>query len=474
MTIEIPDFDDERVLVVGDVMLDRYWFGETARVSPEAPVPVVRITETDNRPGGAANVAVNLARLGARARLVGGAGDDEAGSVLDGGLAVAGVENDLHVDESVTTTAKLRVVSRNQQLLRLDFEDAAGPGLADAVEARALAALAWANLVILSDYAKGALAGAARIIDACRRAAVPVLVDPKGDDFSRYRGATVLTPNESEFARIVGGFAGDGDFETRAARLRRDLELEALVITRGERGISVVDSGGRVQHLPAEVREVFDVTGAGDTVIATLGAGLAAGMTIGNAAELANLAAGLVVRRLGVAGVTRGELRLAMHRGGTGGLAGMARTEVAAFVREAQERGERVVMTNGCFDILHAGHIAFLQEARTLGDRLLVAVNDDDSVRRLKGPDRPVMPLQDRIALLSGLAAVDWVVRFEEDTPAALIREISPDVLVKGGDYAAEEIVGGDHVRASGGEVRVLSFLEGHSTSRIIDSIRKQ
>jgi D-beta-D-heptose 7-phosphate kinase/D-beta-D-heptose 1-phosphate adenosyltransferase len=474
MTIEIPDFDDINVLVVGDVMLDRYWFGDARRVSPEAPVPVVHVTDTDNRPGGAANVAMNLVHLGVNTRLIGATGGDEAGRILAGRLRASKVDSDLYVAQDAATVSKLRVVSRNQQLIRLDFENPAPLASADAIEEKTLAALPWARLVVLSDYAKGGLAGVDRLIGACRDRALPVCVDPKGADFGRYAGATVLTPNENEFARVVAGFESETELETKAARLRRELQVGALVITRGERGISIIESGGRAQHLPARVREVFDVTGAGDTVIATLAAGLAAGMTVETAAELANIAAGLVVRKLGVAGVTRGELRLALHRSGSGELAGLERSELAAFVRESQQRGERVVMTNGCFDILHAGHIAFLQEARALGDRLLVAVNDDDSVRRLKGEGRPVMPLRDRIALLSGLAAVDWVVQFPEDTPEALIGEISPDVLVKGGDYRVEDIVGADHVRRTGGEVRVLSFLEGHSTSRIIESIRER
>ncbi len=474
MTIEIPDFDDINVLVVGDVMLDRYWFGDARRVSPEAPVPVVHVTDTDNRPGGAANVAMNLVHLGVNTRLIGATGGDEAGRILAGRLRASKVDSDLYVDPDAATVSKLRVVSRNQQLIRLDFENPAPLASADAIEEKTLAALPWARLVVLSDYAKGGLAGVDRLIGACRDRALPVCVDPKGADFGRYAGATVLTPNENEFARVVAGFESETELETKAARLRRELQVDALVITRGERGISIIESGGRAQHLPARVREVFDVTGAGDTVIATLAAGLAAGMTVETAAELANIAAGLVVRKLGVAAVTRGELRLALHRSGSGELAGLERSELAAFVRESQQRGERVVMTNGCFDILHAGHIAFLQEARALGDRLLVAVNDDDSVRRLKGEGRPVMPLRDRIALLSGLAAVDWVVQFPEDTPEALIGEISPDVLVKGGDYRVEDIVGADHVRRTGGEVRVLSFLEGHSTSRIIESIRER
>jgi D-beta-D-heptose 7-phosphate kinase/D-beta-D-heptose 1-phosphate adenosyltransferase len=280
MTIEIPDFDDINVLVVGDVMLDRYWFGDARRVSPEAPVPVVHVTDTDNRPGGAANVAMNLVHLGVNTRLIGATGGDEAGRILAGRLRASKVDSDLYVDPDAATVSKLRVVSRNQQLIRLDFENPAPLASADAIEEKTLAALPWARLVVLSDYAKGGLAGVDRLIGACRDRALPVCVDPKGADFGRYAGATVLTPNENEFARVVAGFESETELETKAARLRRELQVDALVITRGERGISIIESGGRAQHLPARVREVFDVTGAGDTVIATLAAGLAAGMTV--------------------------------------------------------------------------------------------------------------------------------------------------------------------------------------------------
>jgi len=473
MTLKIPDFSNARVLVVGDIMLDRYWFGPTGRISPEAPVPVVRVAEREDRPGGAANVAVNLASVGVATTLVGLAGSDEAGAELAALLGARGIRCEFEVVEDAPTITKLRVLSRNQQLIRLDFEEGFSAQAAGRLQQRVAALLDSVDLVICSDYAKGALQSVGDIIAACRQRGVAVLVDPKGSDFSRYRGATAITPNLSEFEAVAGQCADDGDLEHRAEALRQDLELEHVVVTRSERGMSVVSGKGEAHHLPAEAREVFDVTGAGDTVIAMLGAGVAAGLSMPEAAHLANLGAGIVVRKIGVATVTVSELRLALHQRGKGGRGLLDAEQVAQFVREAQSRGERVVMTNGCFDILHAGHVAYLEEAKALGDRLVVAVNDDASVRKLKGEGRPVNPLADRMAVLSGLAAVDWVVPFSEDTPEALICRVLPDVLVKGGDYRPEQIAGARCVWDNGGEVQVLSFVQGRSTSAIISAIRK-
>jgi D-beta-D-heptose 7-phosphate kinase/D-beta-D-heptose 1-phosphate adenosyltransferase len=332
--------------------------------------------------------------------------------------------------------------------------------------------LAGQAAVVLSDYAKGALADAQSLIRHARDRHVPILVDPKGTDFERYRGATALTPNLSEFEAVVGHCADDAVLLERGSALCERLDLDFLLVTRSERGMTLLVRGGAPVHLPAEAREVYDVTGAGDTVIAVLAAGIAAGADIAQAAAIANLAAGLVVRKLGVAHVTRAELQLALHQRGIGGRGVLTREQAREFVREAQSRGERVVMTNGCFDILHVGHVTYLEEAKQLGDRLLVAVNDDASVARLKGASRPVNALEDRMAVLTGLASVDWVVPFGEDTPADLIAEIGPDVLVKGGDYRPDEIAGAASVRANGGEVRVLSYRAGRSTSALIDAIR--
>jgi len=473
MTLSVPDFAAVGVIVVGDVMLDEYWFGPTARISPEAPVPVVQVTESQSRPGGAANVAANLASLGARTVLCGIVGDDANGRNLAALLANRGIRVDFATAASRPTITKLRVLSRNQQLIRLDTEDRYLPEDAAGLGALLEPHLAAAAVCILSDYAKGTLHDVPALIARCRAAATPVLVDPKGSDFERYRGATVLTPNLAEFEAVVGPAADEDELISKAEALRASLDVRCLLVTLGERGMLLLAEQCEPVLLPARAREVFDVTGAGDTVIATLAAGIGAGMDIVDAAALANLAAGLVVRKIGVASVTTSELQLALHEQGQGGRGLLSRAQAAGVVAEARARGERVVMTNGCFDILHAGHVAYLEEAKQRGDRLLVAVNDDDSVLRLKGTGRPVNPLADRMAVLAGLAAVDWVVPFAEDTPEELIIELGPDVLVKGGDYRPENIAGARFVLEQGGTVEVLSFHAGRSTTTIIDALRK-
>jgi D-beta-D-heptose 7-phosphate kinase/D-beta-D-heptose 1-phosphate adenosyltransferase len=333
--------------------------------------------------------------------------------------------------------------------------------------------LSATKVCILSDYAKGTLAAAPEIMSLCRDHDVTVLVDPKGRDFTRYRGASVLTPNFREFQAVVGRVQDDEQLVDRGQALCAELDLGALVVTLSERGMVVIRDEQAPLFLPARVREVFDVTGAGDTVIATIAAALASGNSLDDAATLANLAAGLVVRKIGVATVTPSELRLALHEHGQGGRGMLDRLDAPIVADEARVRGERIVMTNGCFDILHTGHVAYLEEAKNLGDRLIVAVNDDASVARLKGDGRPINPLEDRMAVLAGLAAVDWVVSFSEDTPADIVSEILPDVLVKGGDYTPDTVAGGDIVQANGGTVEILSFRQGRSTSAIIEAIRK-
>ena len=471
MTIRVPDFSAACVVVAGDVMLDQYLFGATNRISPEAPVPVVHVETTDDRPGGAANVAVNLAALGAITRLLGVVGRDAAGEALAGILAGRGIECRFSVIEGRPTITKTRVQSRGQQLIRLDREDTrvlAGTELPQLLAA----AIEAANVVVLSDYAKGALTDVGELIATCRKAGVPVLIDPKGRDFGKYRGATLLTPNQSEFEAVAGVCGTDLELVEKGRMMLADLHLDALLVTRSEKGMLLLEQDEEPLFLSTQAREVFDVTGAGDTVIATLAGALASGQSLASAAALANVAAGLVVRKIGVATVAPSEIRVALHSRGEGGGGLVDAAELQPMVAEARGRNERIVMTNGCFDILHAGHVAYLEEAKSLGDRLIVAVNDDDSVRRLKGEGRPVNPLEDRMRVLAGLAAVDWVVPFSEDTPENLIAAVLPDVLVKGGDYRPEEIAGGRAVLENGGEVRVLSFQDGRSTSRIIERLK--
>lgn len=467
---QLPEFAGHRILVTGDVMLDRYWSGATERVSPEAPVPVVQVGETEERPGGAANVAVNLAALGAAATLLGLVGTDAEARRLSALLQGLRIDDALLARTEAPTVTKLRVLSRHQQLIRLDFERGFGADAAHALAERFEAALPGHAVAIASDYGKGALAEIPRLIAAARAAELPLLVDPKGRDFARYRGAWALTPNRAEFEAVVGTCADAAAFAERGERLREELGLQVLLVTRGEEGMTLIEAGKPALHLPASAREVADVTGAGDTVIAVFAAAIASALPPTEAAAIANVAAGIVVGRVGAASVTPVELKLALHAHGRGPV---DEATLLALVAEARRRGERIVMTNGCFDLLHAGHVRYLAQARALGDRLIVAVNDDASVRRLKGAGRPVVPLEDRMAVLAALADVDWVVAFGEDTPAGLIEAVAPDVLVKGGDYRPEDIAGAAAVRRGGGEVKVLPLFAGRSTSGLIERIRK-
>ncbi|MEX0387002.1 bifunctional D-glycero-beta-D-manno-heptose-7-phosphate kinase/D-glycero-beta-D-manno-heptose 1-phosphate adenylyltransferase HldE [Spiribacter onubensis] len=475
MQLEVPDFGAARVLVVGDVMLDRYWHGPTGRISPEAPVPVLRVDEEDLRPGGAANVAMNLGTLGAQVRIIGLIGDDDHGRLLESRLRAAGVQPLLQRVDTHPTICKLRVISQRQQLMRLDFERPFTPAETAGLADRFAEALREADVVVVSDYAKGTLCGVEGLIREARRVGVPILVDPKGTEWGRYAGATLLTPNLTEFQQYQAQH-GNGDWDSHdleqlAGQVIERLSLAGMLITRGEEGMSLLYRDQPPFHLPAHAREVFDVTGAGDTVIALLAAALAAGSDFRHATSLANLAASLVVAKVGTASVAVPELEAAagvMH----GNREVLDPKTLQAVLEPLRKRGERVVMTNGCFDLLHAGHVHYLEQARRLGDRLVVAVNDDESVQRLKGEGRPVMPLAQRMSVLAALNAVDWVISFSEDTPAALIGEVLPDVLVKGGDYSPEQIAGYDAVTAAGGEVRVLDFVEGESTSAIIDRIQ--
>lgn len=471
----LPDFTAARVFVVGDIMLDRYWHGVTARISPEAPVPVVRIEQAVERAGGAGNVALNVAALGAQVTLLGLTGKDEAADILQTQLSTANVNCAFEQVQGYSTITKLRVLSRHQQLIRLDFED----GFADHVPAnlveRFKKLLPQADVVVLSDYGKGALRAVGELIELARQAGKRVLVDPKGADFDIYRGATLITPNLAEFEAVAGHCRDEQELVAKGEQLRRRLDLRALLITRSERGMTLLCEGAEALHLPAHAREVYDVTGAGDTVISVLATALAAGEDFAVAAALANAAASVVVGKLGAATVSTDELRSAMGEGAVVSSALLTEDELLAAVAEARARGERVVMTNGCFDILHAGHVSYLEQAKRLGDRLIIAVNDDASVRRLKGngdAQRPVNPLAQRMRVLAALKSVDWVVPFSEDTPERLICRVLPDILVKGGDYRPQQVAGHQCVTAHGGQVRILGYEQGISTSRIIENIR--
>jgi len=472
MKLEYPRFDKARVLVVGDLMLDRYWYGGTSRISPEAPVPVVKINNTEDRIGGAGNVALNIASLGAAASIVAVVGRDEAADSLANKLESAGIRAEFQRAQTHPTITKLRVISRSQQLLRMDFEEPFAEQDTGEIVTTAGALLPGMHVLVLSDYGKGVLADPQPLISAAKTQRIPVLVDPKGSDFERYRGATLLTPNLHEFEAIVGECAREQDIADKGLALIERLDLEALLVTRGEQGMTLLRADHPPLHLPARAREVFDVTGAGDTVISVLAASLAAGQELPEAMALANIAAGIVVAKLGTATVSGPELRraIAQERGSERGVVNLE--QLLADVADARAQGEKVVFTNGCFDILHAGHVGYLEQARRQGDRLIVAVNADASVKKLKGEGRPINPVERRMAVLAGLEAVDWVVAFEDETPENLLVAIKPDVLVKGGDYSKENVVGWQIVESYGGEVRPLGFLDDCSTTAIVEKVK--
>lgn len=469
----LPEFSQARILIVGDLMLDRYWHGAASRISPEAPVPVVEIDREDVRLGGAGNVAVNAAALGAKVCLLALAGDDDMAGVAERMLSELGIACWVQRVAGSRTVTKLRIMSRHQQLIRLDFEDHFPGGNMTSLLAAFRNRLATTDIVVLSDYAKGALGDCQSLILAAKKAGIMVVVDPKGNDFSRYRGATLITPNFSEFEAVVGTCEDEGAIERRGITLRDSLDIGTLLITRSEKGMTLLARGREPVHFPARSKEVFDVTGAGDTVVATLASTLAIGMSVDDAVGLSNVAASIVITKMGTASVTPSELEYATrdrHEVGDGGV--FDEDRLFEKIAVAKRVGERVIMTNGCFDILHPGHVDYLEKARALGDRLVVAVNDDESVHRLKGVGRPINPLTTRMRMLSALACVDWVVPFAEDSPERLICRLLPDVLVKGGDYSVEQIEGGKCVRAAGGQVRVLQFVAGYSTTDLIQRIK--
>lgn len=465
-------FQNAKVLVLGDVMLDRYWFGATNRISPEAPVPVVKVQGNEERAGGAANVAMNIASLNVPVELLGLTGKDEAGTALQSLLNQHNIQCNFVQLDSHPTITKLRILSRHQQLLRLDFEEDFQQVTSELLLEKLQSAVKNYGALVLSDYGKGTLNQVQQMIQIARQAKVPVLIDPKGTDFERYRGATLLTPNMSEFEAVVGKCHSETEIVEKGLELIRKLELTALLVTRSEKGMTLLRPDQPPFHLATEAKEVFDVTGAGDTVISVLATALADGRSFEESCYLSNVAAGIVVGKLGTSTVSVVELENAIHGRTTTGFGIMTEDELKRAVRLAKQRGEKVVMTNGCFDILHPGHVSYLENARKLGDRLVVAVNSDQSVKRLKGETRPINDLATRMAVLAGLASVDWLVEFNEDTPQRLISEVLPDLLVKGGDYKPEDIAGSQEVWANGGDVRVLNFEDGCSTSNVIKKIQ--
>ena len=469
--------NDVKILVVGDVMLDRYWHGDTARISPEAPVPVVKVSDFEDKAGGAANVAKNIVHLGAQASLLGIIGDDDNGQSLQASLESEGISSLLVKQDQAPTITKIRILSRSQQVVRLDIEQPFSQKHADLLSAEFEAIIDQFEMVLFSDYNKGSLANIQGMISLAKKAGKIVLVDPKSKDLADYSGADFVTPNLTEY-RAAGGIEGDEDQIAQSAKkIIADCRIGSMLLTRSEQGMSLITSTDKFDF-PAQTLEVADVTGAGDTVIATLAVMLGTQMPASQAVEIANIAAGITVTRLGAATVSPEELssRLTAYLESSGERYHPPVDEAFQRIEQARRRGDKIVFTNGCFDILHAGHVRYLAQAKTRGDKLVVGLNNDDSISRLKGSDRPINTLEQRTTVLTALASVDWVIPFgsadENDTPANLIQKLKPDVLVKGGDYSIDEIAGADFVLANGGNVEVLEFVNDCSTSNVISKIK--
>lgn len=480
--LAIEDFlnrlTDLRILVVGDLMLDEYLWGKAERISPEAPVQVVEVKREELRLGGAGNVANNLAALGVQVEMASVLGDDDDGRLLRDLLAGRGVGTaGIVLAPGRTTSRKSRVLASSQQIVRIDREsrDLIDERLENALLERVRALVPGCRAILVSDYLKGVLGEplVQALIAFGRAQGIPVVIDPKGTDYRKYRGATALTPNRKEAQAASGIAIVDEDSLRRAGRqLCGDLALEALVLTRSEEGMSLFFGDGGEVHLPTEAREVFDVSGAGDTVLALIGVGLGAGLPLAEAARLSNLAAGVVVGKVGTSTVTPEEILDAAGRGHADSDRKIhARPALARLLAERKARGETIVFTNGCFDLLHVGHVKYLQAARRLGDRLVLGLNSDASIRRLKGPKRPLIGEEERAHILAALDCIDYLVIFDEDTPLELIAALRPDILVKGADYTPEGVVGKDLVESWGGRVELIEFVDGKSTTNIIDRI---
>ncbi len=471
MIVVTPEFSAARIIVIGDVMLDRYWSGQATRISPEAPVPVVKVTSIEDRIGGAANVALNIAKLGGQVTLLGVIGDDAEGEIVQRLLEAEGVVCDFVVEKSLRSICKLRVMAQHQQLIRLDFEDT--PIQFDQVALRTALKrhLAEHDVVVFSDYGKGTLVEVASFISDAKQAGVKALVDPKGVDYSQYAEADLITPNLSELKAVVGACQDEQQLIDKGRALLAQYQIPTLLLTRGEAGMTLIEAD-QVHSIPAKAKDVFDVTGAGDTVIAVMALCVSLQLPLVESMYLANLAGGIVVGKLGTSTVSLQELTRAMHGARDSFYGVVAEDELAKLFARARAHNEKIIMTNGCFDLLHAGHVAYLEQAKALGDRLCVAVNSDASVKQLKGESRPINALKERMAVLAALACVDWVVDFTEETPERLYCKLLPDVIVKGGDYSAEQVVGGDCVIKAGGEVKILQFVDGQSTTAMINKAK--
>ena len=444
----------KKITVIGDVMIDWYLHGESSRISPEAPVPVVNFKESKFQLGGAANVANNLKHLEIEPFLIGAIGNDHFGSLLKEHLKAEKIKFNLLSEKSFQTICKQRLMSSNQQLARIDYERYFHGSKLTNIFNTFIKNIAKTDLIIVSDYGKGTIFNARKLIQSAKRLKKKILIDPKGKDFTKYKGANLITPNKAEFENIMGKVGSKRDLANKAKKMLEHLNLESLIVTLGSQGMYVLTKSNKKiigDFINAYPQEVFDVSGAGDTTISALGAALSEGNDIFSAAEFANLAASISVSKLGTSTVSK--------------------DEVASLEASKANKEQVIVFTNGCFDIIHSGHLDLLKEARSYGDKLIVGLNSDKSISKLKGPERPIIGQSERKKILSALKFVDEVIIFNEENPLKLIKKLKPSILVKGADYTKEQVVGGEFVESYGGEIKLVKLTKGKSSSKIINKL---
>ena len=444
----------KKITVIGDVMIDWYLHGESSRISPEAPVPVVNFKESKFQLGGAANVANNLKHLEIEPFLIGAIGNDHFGSLLKEHLKAEKIKFNLLTEKSFQTICKQRLMSSNQQLARIDYEKYFHGSKLTNIFNTFIKNIAKTDLIIVSDYGKGTILNARKLIQSAKKLKKKILIDPKGKDFTKYKGANLITPNKSEFENIMGKVDSKRDLVNKAKKMLEHLNLESLIVTLGSEGMYVLTKSNKKiigDFINAYPQEVFDVSGAGDTTISALGAALSEGNDIFSAAEFANLAASISVSKLGTSTVSK--------------------DEVASLEASKGNKEQVIVFTNGCFDIIHSGHLDLLKEARSYGDKLIVGLNSDKSISKLKGPERPIIDQSERKKILSALKFVDEVIIFNEENPLKLIKKLKPSILVKGADYSKEQVVGGEFVESYGGEIKLVKLTKGKSSSKIINKL---
>ena len=468
----LDNFKGKRILVIGDVMLDRYIIGEVTRISPEAPVPVIKVSKELHVPGGASNTASNVSSLGGKAYLAGIIGDDNAGKILTDLLKKKNIEtNGLVIDKERPTIQKTRVVGQPQQIVRIDYEEdeKVSPEIEEKLIDYIRTILNEIDVVVISDYAKGVVTKnlASNIITLCNESKKPIIVDPKPSNLELFKGATLVTPNQKE-ASLMTGMENKLENVVVMGEKIKDILNSNVLITKGEYGSSLIELKGDIIHIPTKAKEVYDVSGAGDTVVAALALSIAAGADLKYAAVIANHAAGIVVGKAGTATTTVKEILSLFEKEES-----KTKTldELKDIVKDLKSKGKKIVWTNGCFDILHVGHVKYLQKAKELGDVLILGLNTDESVRKIKGPTRPILKEEERAEMLSALSCIDYIVFFDEETPIIPITELKPDIVVKGSDYKEEDVVGNELMKKTGGRVELVPVVEGFSTTNIIKKI---